>query len=112
MKNWKTSVQDRKFVVSYSGGKDSTLALYKAMGTGAAVAMISMLRQEDSLAGVHGVPLDILQAQAESMQLPLITRPTDWNGYGDAFIACIQSAKEMGAEVLVTWDIDLLEHNC
>lgn len=112
MKDWKTSVNGRAFAASYSGGKDSTLALYQAMQTGRATALISMLRKEDALAGVHGVSSEILRAQAASMGLPLITFTTDWAGYGDALISCLHKVKELGAEVLVTGDIDLPEHNC
>lgn len=101
-----------QFVVSYSGGKDSTLALYKAMQEGTAVALISMLRTEDGLAGAHAVPKTILQAQAEAMGIPLLTFTTDWNQYEAGLLDCLKRAKSMGAETLVTGDIDLPEQNC
>lgn len=112
MKNWKTSVTGHNFVMSYSGGKDSTLALYKAMQTGEATLLISRLRKEDSLAGAHGVSREILQAQADSMNLPLFTFSTDWTGYRAGLISSLEKAKKMGAEVFVTGDIDLPEHKC
>ena len=77
LKNCHNSGNCPQFVVSYSGGKDSTLALYKAMQEGTAVALISMLRTEDGLAGAHAVPKTILQAQAEAMGIPLLTFTTD-----------------------------------
>ena len=43
---WNTNVQDRKFVASYSGGKDSSLALYKAIQMGEAIALIFMLEKK------------------------------------------------------------------
>lgn len=36
MKNWIDGARNKKFIASYSGGKDSTLALYKAMKQGTA----------------------------------------------------------------------------
>lgn len=112
MKNWKSTVIGQKFAASFSGGKDSTLALYKAMADGTAVALISMMREEDGLAGAHGVSVQILKAQAKSMGLPLITYSTDWESYGSNLIKAIHDAKDLGAQVLVTGDIDLPEHNC
>lgn len=112
MKLWKTGALGKQFAASVSGGKDSILALYKAMEQGRALVLISMLRQEDGLAGEHGVTEDILQAQAESLGIPLLTRKTDWAGYGGNLIACLKQAKALGAEVLVTGDIDLPKTNC
>lgn len=34
---WNANAQNKKFVASYSGGKDSSLALFKAMQMGEAV---------------------------------------------------------------------------
>lgn len=112
LKNYNNSCNYPQFVVSYSGGKDSTLALYKAMQMGTAVALISMLRTEDGLAGAHAVSEKILQAQAEAMGLPLLTFTTDWNGYETGLLNCLKRAKSMGAETMVTGDIDLPEQNC
>ena len=112
MKDWNTSAQGRKFVASYSGGKDSRLALYKAMQMGKATALITRLRSSDGLAGAHGVSHSILQAQAQAMNLPLLAFYATWENYKSGLIQCIQEAKDMGAEVLVTGDIDLPEHNC
>jgi len=37
---WKTNATQQKFIVSYSGGKDSTLALYHAMQVGKAIGLM------------------------------------------------------------------------
>ena len=37
---WKSNADQQKFVVSYSGGKDSTLALYHAMQVGTAIGLM------------------------------------------------------------------------
>lgn len=112
MKNWKTAVRGKPFAASFSGGKDSTLALYKAMQEGTGVALISMLRSEDGLVGAHGVSRKILEAQASSLGLPLLTFTTSWEAYGPALLHSIREAKKLGAEVFMTGDIDLPEHDC
>jgi len=41
-KSWRTPLKGQKFIASYSGGKDSTLALYAALQTGEALGLIIM----------------------------------------------------------------------
>lgn len=40
--DWKNNAHGQKFIASFSGGKDSALALYKAMMVGEAVGLIVM----------------------------------------------------------------------
>lgn len=67
--NWITGAYGHKFIASFSGEKDSTLALYKAMKLGEAVGLIVMLEEEGYRS--HGLSPAFLQAQAESIGLPL-----------------------------------------
>ncbi len=45
-KSWRTPLKGQKFIASYSGGKDSTLALYAALQTGEALGLIIMLEEQ------------------------------------------------------------------
>lgn len=112
MKNWKTNAQKQPFIASYSGGKDSTLALYKAMQQGTATGLIIMLEEEGKRSRSHGMPPALIHAQAEALQLPVYTIATSWEGYEQAFMTILSQAKEDGANVLVTGDLDVPEHGC
>lgn len=113
MKNWQNACKNKKFVASYSGGKDSTLALYKAIQMGGVpVALLSMVREEDGYVGSHGVSLEIIQAQAQAMGIPLLHFSTTWQAYGPNLLQALAQAQELGAEVLVTGDLDLPEEGC
>ena len=46
LKNWKNGADGHRFVASFSGGKDSVLALYKAMKVGEPVGLLVMLEEE------------------------------------------------------------------
>ncbi len=46
MKKWSNGAKGKKFIASYSGGKDSTLALYKAMQEGKALGIIVMMEED------------------------------------------------------------------
>lgn len=103
-------LQNRKFVASYSGGKDSSLALYQAMQTGTAVALIVMLEEQGLRSRSHAMPLDIIEAQATALGLPILKAAATWENYEQQFLHLLHSAKQYGAEILVTGDIDLIGH--
>ncbi len=43
---WKTNANHKRSIVSFSGGKDSSLALYHAMQTGEVIGLIVMLEEQ------------------------------------------------------------------
>lgn len=110
--DWKHGARGHKFVASFSGGKDSTLALYKAMQVGEAVGLIVMLEEEGQRSRSHGMPPELIQAQAESIGLPVYTVATSWTDYEKNFMILLAKAKSEGAEVLVTGDLDMPAHGC
>lgn len=110
--DWRTGADGHKFIASFSGGKDSTLALYKAMKAGEAVGLIVMLEEEGDRSRSHGLPPALSQAQADSIGLPLYTAASSWADYEDNFMRLLATAKSQGAEVLVTGDLDMPAHGC
>lgn len=110
--DWKNSASGHKFIASFSGGKDSVLALYKAMKIGDAVGLIVMLEEEGKRSRSHGMPPELIHAQAESIGLPVYTAAASWNDYEKVFMRLLENAKDQGAEVLVTGDLDMPAHGC
>ena len=109
---WKSNATQQKFIVSYSGGKDSTLALYHAMQVGIAIGLIVMLEEQGLRSRSHAMSMEIIQAQANALGLPIITASSSWNDYETEFLKLLADAKQQGAEVLVTGDLDMPEHGC
>lgn len=109
---WKTNATQQKFIVSYSGGKDSTLALYHTMQVGKAIGLIVMLEEQGLRSRSHAMSMEIIQAQANALGLPIITASSSWNDYETEFLKLLADAKQQGAEVLVTGDLDMPEHGC
>ncbi len=109
---WKTNTEQHKFVVSFSGGKDSTLALYKAMQMGEAVGLIIMLEENGQRSRSHAMSRAIIQAQADALGLPIISASSSWNDYEAKFLDLLAQAKTQDADVLVTGDLDMPEHGC
>ncbi|HEM8709766.1 TPA: diphthine--ammonia ligase [Acinetobacter baumannii] len=109
---WKTNAHNRPSIVSFSGGKDSSLALYHAMQTGNVMGLIVMLEEQGQRSRSHAMPLDIIRAQAQAIGLPVFMASSSWNDYENKFINLLNEAKQKGAEVLVTGDLDMPEHGC
>ncbi|WP_088042304.1 diphthine--ammonia ligase [Bacillus sp. EAC] len=110
--DWKNGARGHKFITSFSGGKDSVLALYKAMNVGEAVGLIVMLEEEGKRSRSHGMPPELIRAQAKSIGLPVYTGDASWADYEKVFTRLLENAKNLGAEVLVTGDLDMPAHGC
>ncbi|ENU31490.1 hypothetical protein F991_00635 [Acinetobacter sp. CIP-A165] len=109
---WKTNTHNNQCIVSFSGGKDSSLALYHAMQTGTVTGLIVMLEEQGQRSRSHAMPLDVIQAQADAIGLPVFMAFSSWTDYESKFIELLNQAKHQGAEVLVTGDLDMPQHGC
>ncbi len=96
---------------SWSGGKDSCLALYRALDAGAQVRhLVNMRVETGERSRSHGLRTTVLQAQAERMDLPLCGESVSWSGYEQGFIRILRGLKDQGIETGIFGDIDLQEH--
>jgi diphthine-ammonia ligase len=109
---WKNGARGHKFIASFSGGKDSVLALYKAMKVGEGIGLIVMMEEKGKRSRSHGMPPELIHAQAKSIGLPVYTAAASWNDYEKEFTTLLEKAKKRGAEVLVTGDLDMPAHGC
>jgi uncharacterized protein (TIGR00290 family) len=103
---------DRPYAVSWSGGKDSTLALDRAWRhAGSPAALLSMMIDDGSRSRSHGLRPDVLQAQAAALGLPLYSGATSWRDYEANFIELLHRLRdEQGIAAMVFGDIDLEPH--
>jgi uncharacterized protein (TIGR00290 family) len=97
--------------VSWSGGKDSALALHRARALGLEVrAVLTMLEETGQRSRSHAVPLAVMQAQADAMGIELVTACACWADYESVFIATAKSLAARGFTHGVFGDIDLQAH--
>ncbi|EGQ26418.1 ANH superfamily adenosine nucleotide alpha hydrolase [Sporosarcina newyorkensis 2681] len=100
-----------KFVASWSGGKDSALAVHRAVKAGNIPAMFwTMFDKEQNQSKSHALPLEIIQAQAKQLGVPLMIRKADWAGYETQFLDAMRVCKAHGIPQAVFGDIDLEDH--
>ena len=102
----------KKFVMSYSCGKDSTLALYRMIKDGhKPVALLITVNKKGTRTWFHGVPEDLLQEVSKSLNIHLLLVKCEGEEYKDAFNNALKKAKEdLGAEACAFGDIDLEAH--
>lgn len=106
-----TRIKDRPFFCSWSGGKDSCLALYRAIKEGARPRfLLTMLTEGGERSRSHGLPLALLREQASVLGIPLIVRATSWGDYESTFLSAVHEFGQEGVELGVFGDIDLDAH--
>ena len=100
-----------KFVMSYSCGKDSTLALHKMIADGhIPVGLLVVFSKQTDRSFCHGATRDLLERYAAALEIPLILCASDGQDYPAAFEKGLQKAVQCGAEAACFGDIDLDEH--
>ena len=99
------------FAMSYSGGKDSALALYKMIQKGhKPIALITTVNIEQRRSWFHGIQNELMLSVSESLQIPLIICECTPNDYTKLFENSLKKAQLMGAETCVFGDIDIDDH--
>jgi len=100
-----------KVFSSWSGGKECTLATYKAMAAGHEVLrLVNFIREDGLRSRSHGVRAEVLALQAEALGIPIVQTGTTWEDYEATFKRVVGELKEQGIEAGVFGDIDLEEH--
>jgi diphthine-ammonia ligase len=96
---------------SWSGGKDSCLALYKALRNGMDVKLLLNTITEDGMySRSHGIRAEVLKKQAEAIGIEIIQIKTSWENYEENYLQTLLRLKELGYSQGIFGDIDLEEH--
>lgn len=96
---------------SFSGGKDSCLALWRARKLGIDVrTLLVMFEESGERSRSHAISLPLVQLQAQALGLDLVVRSTSWKNYEAVFIETLRQLRAGGHEQAVFGDIDLQAH--
>lgn len=99
------------YIASWSGGKDSCFACYKAILNGYKISyLVNFISQEYKRVRFHGTEAKLIQLQAEAIGIPLLQRETTANGYEQEFKEAVKSLIPKGVEGMVFGDVYLQEH--
>lgn len=98
-------------VASWSGGKESCLACYKAISDGFAVScLLNMISDDDRRSRSHGLDSKLIANQSQAIGIPVIQRMTTWDTYEREFKTTICELKRAGVSGAVFGDIHVQEH--
>lgn len=97
---------------SWSGGKDSALALHEAISAGAEPRfLVAMLTEGGERSRSHGLRRELLAAQAAAIGVPIRFGAATWAGYREEFVRVVgEGVAATGARAGVFGDIDMDEH--
>ena len=102
---------NQKAFCSWSGGKDSCLALNRAIKNNYEVKhLLTMFDETGERSRSHAVSLEVMRAQAESLGLELITPIASWQDYQRVFIEELVKLKSQNIDAAIFGDIDLQAH--
>lgn len=100
-------------ISSWSGGKDSCLACYKAIKEGLEVKfLLNFISKEYQRCCFHGIEAKLMRIQAEAIGIPLIQKEVspDMQEYEKEFKQAVEELKLKGINTMVFGDIYLDEH--
>lgn len=97
-----------RFFVSWSGGKDSCLALYRALQThGKPHALINMMTEDGYRSRSHGLSKTLLTAQAKALSVPIYFYATSWMHYEQTYRSALADLQAQGVGMGVFGDIQV-----
>jgi uncharacterized protein (TIGR00290 family) len=91
--------------VSWSGGKDSYLALHRSRSSYDVVALVTMFDEGGTRSRSHGLRPQILEAQADRLGLPICIGRGSWTTYEDGYLHALLEARALGISHVIFGDI-------
>ena len=99
-----------KTAISWSGGKDSCLALLRARAAGLDVQTFVTMCEDDGSSIAHAVPVGVMDAQVARFGAHWLAVRVPVGGYAQAFSAMLAGLRSTGHSSMVFGDIDLRAH--
>ncbi|MBI3823599.1 MAG: adenine nucleotide alpha hydrolase [Planctomycetes bacterium] len=100
-----------KAIISWSGGKDCMLAYWQARQAFDVAALLTTVTREFARISIHGVRVDLLRQQADSLGVPLsiveIPHPCSNAIYEQAMKDAWTAAQAQGIEAVICGDLFL-----
>ena len=99
------------YLTSWSGGKDSCLALYYAILEGLEVShLVNFISERYKRVSFHGTEAWLIQLQAQALGIELVQKETSGYDYEQVFKKTVSELLPQGIKGMVFGDIYLEEH--
>ncbi len=101
----------KKAVVSFSGGKDSILSLYRAINNDYDICGLLVTFNGEKNSCFHEIPYDVLKKISDSINVPLIDVDcSKWEMYETEFEKELRKIKKKEIDTCIFGDIDIKKH--
>ena len=105
------NMNDGNYAVSWSGGKDSCMALQEALNRGLKIShIVNFISDNPTKVRCHGTDSNLICLQSQAMGIPLLQKITSWEEYERDFKAHVSGLKPSGLRGMVFGDIYLDPH--
>ncbi len=102
--------REERCVLSFSGGKDSMLALDRALKTGTRIEyLLTMYDEASQRVRFHNVPIALIQAQADALGLPLLAYPNAPEHFEAVFLQALRDLKQRDIDTILFGNIHLAD---
>jgi diphthine-ammonia ligase len=99
------------YIGSWSGGKDSCFACYRAMRSGYNISyLLNFISKEYKRVSFHGTEAKLIQLQAEALGILLLQKETTAEKYEQEFKEAVRSLIRNDIKGMIFGDIYLQEH--
>ncbi|MBC2855507.1 diphthine--ammonia ligase [Cetobacterium sp. 2A] len=104
-------MKKKNFIMSFSGGKDSTLALHRMIKAGHnPMALIITIDKDRENSWFHSISKNHIKEVAKSLDIPLMLIECEGSNYENSFVEALEVFKNNGADCCVFGDIDIDAH--
>lgn len=104
-------MENKKAFCSWSGGKDSCLALYRAIKQGFDVCrLLTIFDETGKRVRSHGVSRKMIRAQSDALQIKLAAANASWQSYEKVFVEMLKDFQSQNIRHGIFGDIDLQAH--
>lgn len=102
--------QPASCALSFSGGKDSMLALDRAIRRGWPVRyLLNLYDAASQRVRFHGVRQELIQAQADALGIALLSYPTQPDTFEQVFLGALDDLCERGVDAIIFGNIHLAD---
>jgi diphthine-ammonia ligase len=91
--------------LSWSGGKDSYLALHRSVSRFDVVAAVTMFNEDGSRSRSHGLRPDVVDAQVRRLGLTHVHGRGSWATYEGGYRAALRQVRSLGITHMIFGDI-------
>lgn len=96
--------------ISFSGGKDSILALDRAIRAGYSIDyLLTLYDAPTQRVRFHGVPIEHIQAQADALGIPLLSYPNTPTTFEPVFLQALNDLCQHGVTTIIFGNIHLAD---